>query len=161
MSEGELKCRIVCRDLLEGALSDARDELMAPGVAAHLEQCPDCRLYAEGLRLAPVIFADAPYYGAALRQRSLAAVAGSRGFADLKLGLLLAPPAVVFLMASFFIPAYFLVQLLSPMFDSPLSTWLVSFAAVWSVGAAAGGLCLVMLMRRRVSGIRFAEAYHG
>jgi hypothetical protein len=161
MTEPSMDCRDICAILLRSAVSADQEGHWPARVAAHLQGCEDCRLYAEGLRLAPQLFSGASLYHPELRQRSLAAVGGAAGSRDLKLGLLLAPPVFVFLLLSFLIPAYFCEQLLSSLFDSTLMAWFISLAAVWTFGGTAGGICLAMLLRRHVQGNRFTEASYG
>jgi len=161
MAETNPDCLEVCATLLKNAVSASQEVQWPSRLADHLRGCENCRLYAEGLRLAPRLFADASLYRPALRQRSLAAIHEAHGSRDLKLGLLLAPPVIVFLLLSFLIPAYFCEQLLSSLFDSALTAWLISLAAVWTIGGTAGGICLAMLLRRHMQGNRFTEASYG
>ena len=157
--------RVVCRDvrdtLLSLAVSESRKGSTPPQIEAHLQSCKACRLYAAGLAAAPSLYAGASFYSPALKYRCLVAVAGANSSRDLKLGLLLAPPAALSLLATFLAQVCFVQLMLSKVFASGLFVWAVSFAAAGTVGAAAGGLCLALLLRRHAQDNRLQEVSHG
>ncbi len=161
MTEPGIACRDVRDILLSLAVSESRKNLMPPRIEAHLQTCEACRLYAAGLAAAPSLFAGASLYSPALKYRCLVAVAGANSSRDLKLGLLLASPAALSLLATFLAQVYFVHLMLSQVFASGLLLWVVSFAAAGTVGAAAGGLCLALLLRRHAQDNRLQEVSHG
>ncbi|MBZ5500166.1 MAG: hypothetical protein LAP85_27545 [Acidobacteriia bacterium] len=161
MLETDRACREVQNILLTLAASAALEDRVPARVEAHLQTCRACRLYADGLRTAPLLFARESLYGPALKHRCLAAIAGSAGSGDLKFGLLLAP-AIVMAMLMYFVVQVYLVDLtLSRIFGSSVLMWTLSFVAVWTIGAVAGGLCLVVLLRRHRHGNGLREVSHG
>ena len=161
MPEATGACRDVQDALLALAVSESRDHGTPPTIEAHLQNCEACRLYAAGLAAAPSLFAGASLYGPSLKYRCLEAVAGAGTSGDLRLGLLLAPPAALSLLATFLAQVYFVHLMLSKVFASGLLLWVVSFAAAGTAGAAAGGLCLALFLRRHAQDNRLQEVSHG
>jgi hypothetical protein len=153
-------CRNAQNTLLARAVVAFPDHRMPPAIAAHLQDCGLCRRYAEGLRLAPTLFASTSLYGAGLKHRSLAAVARAADSGDWQLGLLLAPAGAVSVLVSFLLQMYFVNLTLSKVFDSALLIWTVSFVAVSTIVVVAGGLCLTLLWRCRMQGHRLQEVSH-
>ena len=161
MAEVRDACRDVRDTLLSLAISESRKGRTPPQIEAHLQNCEACRLYAAGLAAAPSLYAGASLYSPALKYRCLVAVAGANSSRDLKLGLLLAPPAALSLLATFLAQVYFVHLMLSKVFASGLFLWAVSFAAAGTVGAAAGGLCLALFWRHHAQDNRLQEVSHG
>jgi len=157
--------RDACHDsrnaLLSQALSESRDLRTPPAIEEHLQNCEACRLYAAGLAAAPSLFPGVSQYSPSLKVRCLNAVAAADSTHDIRLGLLMAPPAALSLLAMFLAQVYFLHLMLSKVFASSPLLWVVSFAAAGTAGAAVGGLCLALLLRRHAQDNRLREVSHG
>lgn len=161
MPEIDRACREVRKELVALAASASTGSRIPAHCEAHLQNCESCRLYSEGLQTAPLLFAGGSLYGPALRHRCLTAISASGRTGDFKLGLLLAPPLALCLLSWYLVQAYLVNWALSKVLDCGLLSWIISFTAVWTLWAAAGGICVSVLTRRHGQGNGFREVFHG
>ena len=103
MSESSVTCKGVRNALVQSAMSSFSEAGLPAGFEAHIQSCKPCRLYAEGLRTAPLVFSGRSLLGPALKHRCLTALPGFGGSGDLKLGLLMGVPIALTLLLSFFL----------------------------------------------------------
>lgn len=160
MPEISVKCKDVRNALIQSAMSSASEDRMLTGLEAHIQTCKPCRLYAEGLHTAPLIFGGESPYVPALKHRCLTAAAGLSGSGDLKLGLLVGAPAALSLLVSFFLQVYLVHLTLAKAVGADLFAWVISVGSVWTVGVAAGAVCLSALIRERMRSNRLQEVFH-
>ena len=145
-----------CRYSVDRSLEDG----LPAGFEAHIQSCKPCRLYAEGLRTAPLVFSGRSLYGLALKHRCLTALPGFGGSGDLKLGLLMGVPIALTLLLSFFIQVYVVHMTLARAINAAWISCGMSIASVLTVGMAAGAVCLSALIRQRTRSDRIQEVYH-
>ncbi len=160
MPESSIKCKDVRSALVKSAMSSTSDDRMLAGFEGHIQDCESCRLYAEGLRMAPFIFGSESLYGPALKHQCLTAKRGASGSGDLRLGLLVGVPTALSLLLLFFIQIYFAHLVLAKAVGEDLFSWLVSLAAVCTAGVIAGAACLAALIPERIKGNRLQGVCH-
>ncbi len=160
MPETSIKCKDVRYALVQSAMSSFSADGVDAGIDAHIQGCAPCRLYAEGLRTAPLIFGGETLYRPALKHRCLSSAAGSSGIGDLKLGLLIGVPAALSLLLSFSLQVYLVHLTLQKAFSVDSSSWIMSAASVWTIGTVAGAVCLSALIRKRMKDNGLQEVFH-
>lgn len=147
MSADSSNCEVVRRELLARACEES-----AGGVPAklqdHLDACPACARYGEGLGIAPEIFRVAPLYTPAVRQRTLRAIAQSPDPSDRWVLPGLVPVAVLSLLVSFGAPVWLGVTILEQWISSSVLAVASAILATMMTGAAVTCACGVSLIRR-------------
>ncbi len=145
-------CRTVRDSLLDQALRGFGEGEPPGAVSEHLQHCPGCARYLQGLRAAPGLFRTEPLYTPALRRRTLTAVAEARAVRPCWLAPLLVPASALSVAVSVVVPIWLLTLLLRPFLGSDWLSLVFVFALTSSVGVAVAGLGLTLINQQRTEG---------
>ncbi|MBI2838564.1 MAG: hypothetical protein HYX75_09630 [Acidobacteria bacterium] len=147
MSAESSNCERVRRELLARACEES-----AGGVPAklqdHLDACPACARYGEGLGVAPEVFRVAPLYTRAVRQRTLRAIARMPDPSARWVLPGLVPVAILSLLASFGAPVWLGATILEQWISSPVLAVASAILATLMTGTVVTCACGVTLIRR-------------
>jgi len=148
MSETNSTCRHIQSLLLEISLSGSTPEEDRVELRDHLASCNRCRLYAGGLALVKDLSPTEALYGPALKHRTLAAIPTKERQSTLKVAFAIAPLAVITMGAFFVVPAWLVHRTISQYLASAELSFAISFAIVYTVGAAAAACFSASVLRR-------------
>jgi|GEM_PF-3188378 len=120
---------------------------------AHLDVCPDCRRYAGGLRLAPILWPhEQPLYTTFLREKTLRTVARRAGEQRTHLALLWAPLGLVTLMLPLLLPVLLVGRLLAGWLGQSPAVYGGAFLLVQAASMTVAAVFLAAMVRLRRSG---------
>ncbi len=140
-------CERVRRELLALACEELVGSIPAK-LQDHLNACPACARYGEGLRVAPEVFRGAALYTPAVRQRTLRAIARMPDASEGWVLPALVPVAVLSFLFSFGAPVWLGATILDQWISSPVLAVASAILATLMTGAAVTGACSVSLIRR-------------
>ena len=143
MNRSMTECASLREQMTEWTLKGRSSAGLPDAVKTHLDRCPACALYAEGLHALPVAVEGAPLYTPALRARTLARLAGRPRRSAV---LWLVPGAMALnLAASLLLPAFLFLPLFQPFASQRWLALGASALAAYTIGTAAAGLTLAAL----------------
>jgi hypothetical protein len=149
MSAQTADCHQTRQALRDVALAAGPAGDLPPTDAEHLRSCPACEDYRSRLASVPGLFAGGPLYSVSLRRRTLAAVALADEAPATGLLPLLFPAAVASVAASLVGPVWVVTRLLEPLVASPWMGLGIAVLLCTSLGLAALGPGLIVLMKLR------------
>lgn len=148
MSDVACACPKVQRELIERAVSPGSPAPLAGEISEHLESCPACRRYREGLEAARDLFQGPALYSAALKQRVLrAAREAPAGDGRVLAGMV--PLALASFAVSIVGPVWLLARTLNWWIPSPELSLLAATALTFVVGSVMSGLCASIVARNK------------
>jgi anti-sigma factor RsiW len=144
-------------ELRERSLDGLPPETAPAVLRAHLDGCPECRRYAEGLRQAPGLFRTAGLYTPELRRRALAATAAAPEPLGAGRLLLVLGAALTGFGASVVLPFWLLSRLLGTVCPTGICALAGAAAIFLLLGLGAGGAIAVPALTRDNSGKAIAS----
>lgn len=153
-----LDCVQARKALVTQAIADGPECAFDQEITAHLETCPDCRVFADGLVLTKHLFCfKSPLYNPSLRVRTLQALSEREDARNFKLFFWLVPCATLGLFVGIVGPFLLLSRMIQVFVTSPMVVTLISVATLSTIVVLATGVFLTLFWRTRHDEVGVAD----